>query len=80
MPDHLSYDNVLAILQDTGRITGTMASFPTTNDALLRMDCAIRTHLSQTAVRIHVMNRPGSTFLCDASVWIQMRLSGTGLS
>jgi hypothetical protein len=35
--DHLSYNVVLAILQDTGRITGTMASFPTTNDALLRM-------------------------------------------
>jgi hypothetical protein len=27
-----------------------------------------------------VMNRPGSTFSRDASVWIQTRLSGTGLS
>jgi hypothetical protein len=27
-----------------------------------------------------VMNHPGSTFLCDVSVWIQMRLSGTGPS
>jgi hypothetical protein len=27
-----------------------------------------------------VMNRPGSTFLRDASVWIQTHLSGTGLS
>jgi hypothetical protein len=54
MPDHLSYNDVLAILQDTGRITGTMASFPTTNDTLLRMDCAIRFHLSQTAARIQL--------------------------
>jgi hypothetical protein len=28
----------------------------------------------------HVMNHPGSTFSHDTSVWIQMRLSGTGLS
>jgi hypothetical protein len=54
MLDHLSYDDVLTILQDTGRITGTMASFPTTNNALLRMDCAIHTHLSQTAARIQL--------------------------
>jgi hypothetical protein len=29
---------------------------------------------------LDVMNRPGSTFSRDASVWIQTRLSGTGLS
>jgi hypothetical protein len=27
-----------------------------------------------------VMNRPGSTFSRDASIWIRTRLSGTGLS
>jgi hypothetical protein len=31
-------------------------------------------------LRKSVMNHPGFTFSRDASVWIQTRLSGTGLS
>ena len=52
--DILSYDDVLKILDDANRLIGAAARIPYTTDGLRRMDCVIRTHLSQIAIRISV--------------------------
>ncbi|KAJ7193670.1 hypothetical protein B0H12DRAFT_1245988 [Mycena haematopus] len=52
--DALSYDQVLKILDEANALVGRAAKIPHTVDGLQRMDCAIRTHLSQIAIRISI--------------------------
>ncbi|KAJ7923217.1 hypothetical protein B0H13DRAFT_1865168 [Mycena leptocephala] len=52
--DALSYDQVLKILDDANKLLGAASKIPHTADGLQRMDCALRTHLSQIAIRISV--------------------------
>ncbi|KAJ7823917.1 hypothetical protein B0H13DRAFT_2375760 [Mycena leptocephala] len=53
-PDSLSYREVLKILDEANKLVGHAAKIPHTVDGLQRMDCAIRTHLSQIAIRISI--------------------------
>ncbi|KAJ7921084.1 hypothetical protein B0H13DRAFT_2318657 [Mycena leptocephala] len=52
--DSLSYREVLKILDEANKLVGHAAKIPHTVDGLQRMDCAIRTHLSQIAIRISI--------------------------
>ncbi|KAJ7900900.1 hypothetical protein B0H13DRAFT_2336317 [Mycena leptocephala] len=52
--DSLSYREVLKILDEANKLVGHAAKIPHTVDGLQRMDCAIRTHLSQITIRISV--------------------------
>ncbi len=53
-PDSLSYREVLKILDEANKLVSHAAKIPHTVDGLQRMDCAIRTHLSQIAIRISI--------------------------
>ncbi|KAJ7878399.1 hypothetical protein B0H13DRAFT_2346589 [Mycena leptocephala] len=52
--DSLSYRDVLKILDEANKLVGHAAKIPHTVDGLQCMDCAIRTHLSQIAIRISI--------------------------
>ncbi|KAJ7899723.1 hypothetical protein B0H13DRAFT_2336875 [Mycena leptocephala] len=52
--DSLSYQGVLRILDEANKLVGHASKIPHTVDGLQRMDCAIRTHLSQIAIRISI--------------------------
>ncbi|KAJ7896215.1 hypothetical protein B0H13DRAFT_2338438 [Mycena leptocephala] len=52
--DSLTYREVLKILDEANKLVGHAAKIPHTVDGLQRMDCAIRTHLSQIAIRISI--------------------------
>ncbi|KAJ7872722.1 hypothetical protein B0H13DRAFT_1895295 [Mycena leptocephala] len=52
--DSLSYKEVLKILDEANKLVGHAAKIPHTVDGLQRMDCAIRTHLSQIAIWISI--------------------------
>ncbi|KAJ6522416.1 hypothetical protein B0H19DRAFT_1277419 [Mycena capillaripes] len=52
--DGLSYEDILKILEQSNRLLGNANKIPHTNDAIQRMDSALRTHLSQIAIRISI--------------------------
>ncbi|KAJ7511413.1 hypothetical protein B0H11DRAFT_2215240 [Mycena galericulata] len=55
--DILSYDEMLAHIDNARRIGATNKNVPTSDDGLRRMDCALRTQLAQLAIAINVESR-----------------------
>jgi argininosuccinate lyase len=60
-------------------LTRKSAGAPSLSE-IVKLSTEAREGIKQDEEWLSVMNRPGSTFSRDASVWIQTRLSGTGLS
>ncbi|KAJ7429306.1 hypothetical protein B0H11DRAFT_1945310 [Mycena galericulata] len=55
--DIISYEDMLAYINNARRIGATNKNVPTSDNGLCRMDCALRTQLAQLAIAINVESR-----------------------